>query len=307
MNELALFAGDGGGILGGKLLGWTTVCAVEIKPSSRRTLMARQDDGCLDRFPVWDDIRTFDGCAWRGVVDIVTGGFPCQGISAANDKPLGLDDSRSGLWSEQARIIREVGPRYVLVENSPMLTSRGLGRVLGDLAAMGYDARWGVLGAADAIWRAGDPIADHERHRIWILAVSDAACERRGEARKLRRDEPTQWSGGVRAPVSNAVRLGRLQVESQDSGATPREWIERATRECTDLGIWNTRWWATEPGVHGVADGVAHRVDRLHGIGNGQVPEVVRLAWHLLQPNENQGRRMKESNNADNHSGPKAD
>jgi DNA (cytosine-5)-methyltransferase 1 len=166
MNELALFAGAGGGILGGKLLGWKCVCAVEYDEHARKVLAARQDDGCLDPFPIWSDVLTFDGKPWRGVVDIVTGGFPCQDISAAG-KGAGLDGERSGLWSEMSRIIGEVRPRYALVENSPVLTSRGLGVVLGDLAALGYDARWGVLGAIDAG-------GIHKRERIWIVADSAA-------------------------------------------------------------------------------------------------------------------------------------
>lgn len=161
MYELALFAGAGGGILGGKLLGWRTVCAVELADYPRRVLLARQSD-CLDPFPIWDDVSTFDGKPWRGVVDIVTGGFPCQDISVAG-KGVGIDGARSGLWKEMARIIGEVGPRFALVENSPMLVGRGLAVVLGDLAAMGYDARWGVLGA-------GHVGAPHARERLWLVA-----------------------------------------------------------------------------------------------------------------------------------------
>ncbi len=165
MRELALFAGAGGGILGGKLLGWRTVCAVEIDAYCRSVLLARQRDGMLERFPIWDDVRTFDGTRWRGHIDVISGGFPCQDISAAG-KGAGLGGERSGLWLEMARIIREVRPRFAFVENSPMLTSRGLGRVLGDLAEMGFDARWGVLGAADFN-------APHQRDRIWIAADAD--------------------------------------------------------------------------------------------------------------------------------------
>jgi DNA (cytosine-5)-methyltransferase 1 len=176
MNELALFAGAGGGILGGKLLGWKCVCAVEYEPAARRMLAARQDDGCLDPFPIWDDVRTFDGKPWRGLVDVVSGGFPCQDISAAG-KGAWLDGERSGLWSEMSRIIGEVRPRFALVENSPVLTSRGLGTVLGDLAAMGYDARWGVLGAIDA----GAP---HKRDRIWIVGHANSIDRRAGTGRK---------------------------------------------------------------------------------------------------------------------------
>lgn len=165
MNELALFAGAGGGILGGKLLGWRTVCAVEINADARNVLLARQDDGCLEPFPVWDDVRTFNGLPWRGLVDVVSGGFPCQDISIAGGGD-GLDGERSGLWREMARIVGEVRPRFVLVENSPALTFRGLGVCLGDLAGMGYNAAWGVLGAC----HAGGP---HRRERIWILAYTD--------------------------------------------------------------------------------------------------------------------------------------
>ena len=162
MNELALFAGAGGGILGGKLLGWRTVCAVEWNPYAAGVLAARQNDKILEPFPIWDDVQTFDGNPWRGIIDVVSGGFPCQDISSAG-KGEGIDGERSGMWFHMARIIGEVRPKYTFVENSPMLTSRGLGRVLGDLAEMGFNARWGVMGAG----RFG---ANHERERIWVFA-----------------------------------------------------------------------------------------------------------------------------------------
>jgi len=116
----------------------------------------------LPRFPIWDDMRTFDGKPWRGRVDVVSGGFPCQDLSCAG-KGAGITGERSGLWKEMARIIGEVQPRFAFVENSPMLTIRGLGTVLGDLAGLGFDARWGVLGPG----HFGD---NHMRKRIWIVA-----------------------------------------------------------------------------------------------------------------------------------------
>ena len=174
LQELALFAGAGGGILGGVLLGWRTICAVEINAFCARRLMQRQNEGHLPPFPIWDDVCSFDGRPWCGRVDVISGGFPCQDISAAGCGE-GITGSRSGLWREFARIIREVRPRYVLVENSPMLTLRGLDVVLGDLAALGFDAEWGVLGAIEA----GAP---HRRERIWIVGsdVSDAVRDRHG-------------------------------------------------------------------------------------------------------------------------------
>lgn len=164
--SLHLFAGAGGGMLADGLAGVTPVCAVEVEPFCQRILAMR--------FPgvgIWDDVRTFradnpecaDAYAWLRANAgrlIVAGGFPCQDISCAG-RGAGIGGARSGLWSEFARIVREIRPRRVFVENSPMLASRGLGRVLGDLAEMGYDAAWGVLGA-------GALGALHRRDRIWI-------------------------------------------------------------------------------------------------------------------------------------------
>jgi DNA (cytosine-5)-methyltransferase 1 len=179
MNELALFAGAGGGILGGHLLGWRTVCAVEWEQYPASVLCARQNDGFLPPFPIWDDVQTFDGKPWRGIVDVISGGFPCQDISAAG-KGAGIDGERSSMWGQMARIIGEVRPKYAFIENSPMLTIRGLESVLADLAKMGFDAEWGVLGA-DYI---GLP---HHRERIWLLASdpSNKYVERSGQKKTL--------------------------------------------------------------------------------------------------------------------------
>lgn len=174
MNELALFAGAGGGILGGHLLGWRTVCAVERDAYAAAILAQRQNDGLIEPFPIWSDVCTFDGKPWRGIVDVVSGGFPCQDISAAG-KGAGIDGDRSGLWSHMARIIDEVRPGHVFVENSPLLVSRGLVRVLGDLTEMGFDARWGIVGAH----HVGAP---HKRERCWIVA--NAHGGRRGESQE---------------------------------------------------------------------------------------------------------------------------
>lgn len=250
MRELALFAGAGGGILGGHLLGWRTVCAVEWADYPRRVLLARQRDGILPRFPIWDDVQTFDGNPWRGRVDVISGGFPCQDISAAG-KGAGIDGARSGMWFHMARIVREVRPRFVFVENSPMLTSRGLGRVLGDLAAMGYDAEWGVLGASDA----GAP---HYRYRIWILAYSsENGWIRGGLVRNFNRQKGARGDAPIWSPY--------------------RDWTEVFQK---DGPVFDG--WLSEPEVDGMADGVADVVDRLAATGNGQVPAVAATAFRIL-------------------------
>jgi DNA (cytosine-5)-methyltransferase 1 len=174
-RELALFAGAGGGLYASILLGWRTVAAVEIDPYARSVLRARQDDGIFEPFELHDDVRTFDGRPWRGHVDIVTGGFPCQDISVAG-RGAGLDGARSGLWSEYRRIVAEVEPSLVFAENSPYLASRGLDRILRDLAALGFDAEWSTLSA-------GQLGAPHRRDRLWIFA---AHPDRQGELQQTR-------------------------------------------------------------------------------------------------------------------------
>lgn len=177
MKELALFAGAGGGLLASRLLGWETLAAVEIDPFCRRVIKARQDGGMLDPFPLFEDVRTFDPNPWRGQVDIVTGGFPCQDISIANnERSEGLDGSKSGLWWDMWRICCEVGSRFLYVENSPELASRGLSNILGALASRGWDAEWIVLGA-------GHLGAPHARERLWMLAA-DSNDTRRQERRQ---------------------------------------------------------------------------------------------------------------------------
>jgi DNA (cytosine-5)-methyltransferase 1 len=278
LNELALFAGAGGGILGGKLLGWRTVCAVEWEQHPASVLCARQNEGILPPFPIWDDVQTFDGRPWRGIVQVVSGGFPCQDISVAG-KGDGLDGERSGMWREMARIIYEVQPRFVFVENSPMLTSRGLGRVLGDLASMGFNARWGVLGAADVG-------ANHQRDRIWIVGKmanakklfsngindnSRFSMEREKES-KLR---DSSWS--QKMAYTGKKRLQRYWDEGVNDQSQGQSSISKGG--VTD---WSGDWWETEPLVGRVADGVADRVDRLKAIGNGQVPLCAATAWRIL-------------------------
>lgn len=173
MYELVLFSGIGGGILASKMVGITTVCAVEIEEYPRGVLMQRQTDGILPAFPIWDDVKTFRSdnaeCSdfikdLKQVRDnlIISGGFPCQDISSAG-KGAGINGENSGLWREFARVVCEIRPSIVFVENSPLLTSRGLGTILKDFSEMGYNVIWGVLGASDIG-------AKHKRKRIWLLA-----------------------------------------------------------------------------------------------------------------------------------------
>jgi DNA (cytosine-5)-methyltransferase 1 len=285
LNELALFAGAGGGILGGHLLGWRTVCAVEWEQYPASVLCARQNDKILPPFPIWDDVQTFDGRPWRGIVDVVSGGFPCQDISAAGGG-AGITGERSSMWKHMARIIGEVRPQYVFVENSPMLTTRGLGVVLADLSALGFDAKWGVVSAADVG-------ANHQRERIWIRANKRKIANTTSIGSHNQENKCVMESqrGGELQPIKSR-HTSKMAYTSEIgfSGEKAKQRMGGKFR-FAECGM-DRNWWAREPeftprtierNMGGMVDGVAARVDRLKAIGNGQVPLCAATAWGLLK------------------------
>lgn len=253
MYTIHLFAGAGGGILADILLGHTPIAACEIEDYPRRVLLQRQLDGVIPVFPIWDDIKTLRSdnpecaeyfalwCRYRAQL-IVCGGFPCQDISRAG-KGQGITGPKSGLWGEMARVIREIRPCGVFVENAAMLVSRGLHRVLGDLANMGYDARWGVLSYA----ATG---GCHVRERIWIFAYPHEDVQ------------PTQRPYDGDHPPSKRVWGSRVQS------------VRLGTREQLD-------GWLRQATV--LDDGLAGGLGELAAIGNGQVPIVAAKAFELLK------------------------
>lgn len=171
MNELSLFSGAGGGLLGTHLLGWRAIGYVEWNEYCQKLISQRIRDGILPVAPIFTDVREFvkSGAAakYRGFVDVVTAGFPCQPFSVAG-KRAGADDERN-MWPATIDTIRSVRPRYALLENVPgLLTSGYFGTILEELAACGYDARWDVLSAA--------PLVDQrDGSRLWVLAASRGA------------------------------------------------------------------------------------------------------------------------------------
>ncbi len=237
IRVVSLFSGIGAIDYGLRLAGgFRTVCYVEYEPYCQEVIKERQIDGRLDLGPIWDDVSTFDGEAWEGA-EMVVGGFPCQDISNAG-KCEGIDGERSGLWKEMRRIIREVGPRYVLVENVSALLVRGLERVLGDLAELGYDAEWRVLGAC----QFGAP---HCRERVWIVAYPSGV----GRSKVVLHDLPDKSSR--KASFWASAHAGPLGGN----------------------GDWKD--WEAKSGIQLVGDGFAFGVDRHHAIGNSVVPEEV--------------------------------
>ena len=278
LSTFHLFAGAGGGILADLLLGHTPVGACEIEPYPRSVLLQRQRDGVLPGFPIWDDINTLDGTPWRGSVDVLAGGFPCQDISLAGGG-AGITGKRSGLWKEYARVIGEMRPKLVFAENSPLLRTRGLGVVLEDLAQLGYNARWGIIGA-------GDVGAPHKRKRMWVLAyATELQCDDGNHyARELPQSKAVPKFGNDSGPEDLAYASSRRQ---QRQGVHGRPFSEAANQDwkaswANDPSEANKAKRITEPNVGRVVNGVAHRVDRLKAIGNGQVPQCAALAFSTL-------------------------
>ena len=344
MHELALFAGAGGGLLAGHLLGWTPVCAVERDAYAACVLANRQNDRIFPPFPIWSDVETFDGREWRGIVDVVSGGFPCQDISGAG-KGAGLSGPRSGLWFQMLRIIREVQPEWVFIENSDKLIGRGICTVESGLSEAGFTCRIGLLSAA----ACG---ANHERQRCWIVGrrIAHADVPQGWPVDQPRgRVEGTEclFQGEESAGQSGAV----AQVAHADGHECQREWLHAGpwgegegapftvradaaadidgigTRrenkgreegcgcpECFSRSVPNAphdvrhghegpersgahsaqraeaaerrgaafRRWPSEPGVVRVVHGLAHGMDRIKALGNGQVPRVAAAAFTLL-------------------------
>jgi len=233
---------------------------VECDPYARAVLARRFPAATL-----YADVRTV-GAARLAPVDLLCGGFPCQDISNAG-KRAGIDGERSGLWSEYARIIRELRPRYVLVENVAALLARGLERVVGDLAACGYDAEWDCLPAA----AFGAP---HRRDRLFLVAYAGGERlaqrgQRDGGAEARRQasfGNNACGRGAAYVPDPNRSRLpgtGDAGKAGQSSGG-----IFAGTT------IDRSRGWAVEPDVGRVANGIPARVDRLSCLGNAVVPKI---------------------------------
>jgi DNA (cytosine-5)-methyltransferase 1 len=296
MNVLDLFSGIGGFSLGLERAGMRTVAFCEIDDYCRAVLRKHWPS-----VPCYQDIRelTAGRLARDGIfVDVICGGFPCQDISAAG-KGAGITGERSGLWFEYARLIGEIRPRFVIVENVAALLARGLGEVLGELAAIGYDAEWHCIPAS----AVGAP---HRRDRIWIVAypnrdelwdkqrrrgrsnrsytaefadngATESLANPSGTGARRRRSRPAPKSLHGRAPVSDTNahhQYGR--------GSDVQMGWGRIAREIAKHGDYSGNEWSIEPDVGRVAHGIPARVDRLGALGNAVVPQIPEIIGRAI-------------------------
>jgi len=265
----SLFAGIGGLDLGLERAGMVCKWQVEIDDYATRVLEKHWPNVHRER-----DIRE---CGKHNLecVDVICGGFPCQDISYAG-QGAGLDGARSGLFFEAVRLVRELQPRIVVLENVAALLTRGLDRVLGTLAEIGFDAEWHCIPAA----AVGAP---HIRDRLFVLAYAERSgvSERRGVkvfatvggGPGISRDDRAsgeKQAGQILADANN-TRSQRVRKERQDSGrANTNGHVRQSSLGDGD----ESEQWQVEPDVGRVANGVPARVDRLRGLGNAVVPQV---------------------------------
>lgn len=260
IHGMALCSGIGAMDLGLRLAlgtGYRSVVHVERDAYAAAVLVARMEEQILDPAPIWDDVGTFDGHPWRGLVDIVTAGFPCQPFSRSGLRQ-GLADVR-WIWKDIARVLGEVRPNFIFIENVPELSQHGLPRVLGDLSELGFDAEWDCFSAKDVE-------APHTRERLWILAAHAASLGR---------------GNGSGESGDQAVSVGERGTTAHrcagDTAGARREGEGVRGFEPGQPG-----WWAPAPGVPLLAHGAATNVDRLRCSGNAVVPAVVALAFTEL-------------------------
>lgn len=238
-NYLSLFSGIGGMDLGLDRAGWTCVGQVELDPFCRSVLARHWPE-----VPRHDDVRT---CVdwWRGAarpaVDLVCGGFPCQPVSTAGAR-LAQDDPR-WLWPHMARVIGTIRPAYAIMENVPGLFTAGFGDVVGDLAALGYDAEWGVLSAC----AVGAP---HSRERVFIVAYAHGV--------DWRPAEPCLVLAGPETPSSSVGASGRGRGDGSHWNVEPGmgRVVDRIPNRMD--------------------------ADRLRGLGNAVVPQVAQFVGEQL-------------------------
>lgn len=255
MNGLALCAGIGGIELGLKrVLGerYRTVCYVEREAFCAATLVERMEKQDLDKAPLWDDIRTFDAKPWRGVVDIISGGYPCQPFSTAGNR-AGPDDPRH-LWPDIRRILKETGAPWLFCENVPGHLSMGFNSVLSELESDGFRVAADVFSA----WEVG---AGHRRERLFILAHRNGSglnVERYGRLHQ----HPSQ---------GKAFRNNAHRQSGTAMGKFPPGPIDHQEWEKVDPRL--------KPSLCRVAHGIPNRVDRVRALGNTVVPEVSAMAF----------------------------
>lgn len=268
LNGLDLFSGIGGISLA--LRDWVrTIAYCEADRYCQSVLLGHMASLRLDPAPVWDDVRSLSKEHLRDVpVDIITGGFPCQDISVAGNGE-GLEGERSGLFYEIARLTKDMGPRFVFLENVPAVTTRGGTEVINTLTALGYDCRWTMVSAAEL----GAP---HLRNRWFLLAHANSKRGGQEQISECRSSDQTKPRDD--GPGKYVAHTGSAGLEGWEEPEPAWE----ALRQCLGEGPQGWVQGVPQPAVCRGPNGLPHRVDRIKGLGNAVVPLQAREAFRRL-------------------------
>ena len=268
LHGLDLFSGSG--VIAFALNEWVRpVAYCEKEPFAQAVLLSRIADGRLCNAPIWDDVTTLDGKPWRGNIDIITAGFPCQDVSCAG-RGAGLEGKRSGLFFEVMRLADEVRPPFIFLENVPAIRTRGLATVASEFTRRGYDCRWKMLSARDV----GAP---HVRKRWWCLAADRKLIKSLANADSKRREIrkcSTSHQG--------SLHTSRYRTDAPHSSQARLMQCRRMQKPQNRDSTWHFHDWSTEPDVCRVVDGLPNRVDRVKSLGNSVVPQCARQALEQL-------------------------
>lgn len=248
LNGLDLFSGIGGMSLA--LRKWVRPIAYcEIDPYCQGVLLSRMADESLSNGPIWDDIKTLDGNIFKGAIDIIYGGFPCQDISIAGHGK-GLEGERSGLFFEIVRILRETRPRFLFLENVPAITTRGGIQIVKEITSLGYDCRWCVISASSVG-------AIHRRERWFLLAHSHSIS---GD------------TNGQPGKQANTISESKQAEGRTWRGFTGQHWpfesVEHWQKIVSEMGK--------------CSDGILFQSHRLRALGNAVVPQQAKKAFKIL-------------------------
>ncbi len=274
LNGLDLFSGIGGNAIA--LRDYVhNVAYCEYDKYCQGVLLSRMSEGLIDRAPIWDDVRTLTKNQFATRVDIITGGFPCQDISVAGNG-AGLEGERSGLFFEIVRLLKELEPSFVYLENVPAIRTRGGQRVGQELAALGYDCRWGMLSAYDV----GAP---HLRERWFLLAKSSSGRLNQSQARQVELKRGTQIECASEV-VPNTECLELRKQSRRSGGQSGTEAVQLGDHGQTQpMARQETKVnWLAEPNVDRVVNGLSFRVDRIKCLGNAVVPAQAKEAFERL-------------------------